>query len=365
MNRTVRISLFLFVIVLIVCAIVLFFFGQIANSPTTTQADWIGQEFKIVEGETWHKLGTRLKSTDLIRSIFWYKTLLRWEQLNFFGDNTQKSLILKAGTYTWPDFLTTKEIIEFFQVAQPQKTYPVTIPEGLTLRKVAEILESKDIVAAEEFLIEAVQVDKYANKYFLPLPFNYRELQGFTLEGFLFPDTYFLPRGYSAQKIVESMLQNFLSHLQEIVPNWESFPPDELYQKIILASIVQKEYRATEEAPIIASVFQNRLDQGIKLESCATVVYVLTEELGRPHPNRIFFKDLEVESSYNTYLHRGLPPRPISSVGAIALKATFYQSQTDFLFFVVKDSARGTHTFSSSLDDHNAARESYLNNYFR
>ncbi|WGK68160.1 endolytic transglycosylase MltG [Candidatus Haliotispira prima] len=329
---------------------------KLADEPGLAQSDRIGQDFEIREGDTWQQLGLRLKSEKLIRSLLWYKIRLRLRK---------DPITLKAGSYPWPRFMTTKEIINYFQVAQPEQTYPVTIPEGLTRREIALLLETKGLFSAREFFNETGKTAQYAEKFELPFPavFSANPDQ-FTLEGYLFPDTYFLPKNYSAEKMVTLMLQNFIDHLTDIAPDWRNFPPEELYQTLILSSIVQKEYRAKEEAPIIASVFQNRLNLNMRLESCATIVYVLTEEIGRPHPNRILFKDLEEASPYNTYLNQGLPPHPIANVGAIALNAVFRQAETDYLFFVVKDAAKGTHKFSSSFSDHEAARTNYINSYF-
>ena len=363
LKKMPKIKIFFLILILfvILAAIAVFFLTKIANSPGPAQSNWIGREFKISDGDTWNSLGLRLKNENLIRSLLWYKIQLQI-QLRL----QKRPITLKAGSYIWPRFLNTQELIAFFQIAQPQKTYSVTIPEGFSRRQVALLLEKNAILSAEDFLKESSNIAKYAAKYNLPLPLEYStQPEQFTLEGFLFPDTYFLPKTFSAEKMVELMLKNFIQNLEKIVPSWRDISSEQLYQKLVLASIVQKEYRATEEAPIIASVFLNRLKQRIKLESCATIVYVLTEELGLPHPNRILFKDLEHVSPYNTYLNQGLPPQPIASVGRIALNAVFHSAKTDYLFFVVKDAAKGTHTFSASLDDHNAAREAYLNNYFR
>ena len=353
-----KLTLLILALSLIFCGASALLFSHLANSPGMGQAQRLDTEFEIHEGDTWQELGMRLKKENLIRSLLWYKIQLRLRK---------EPITLKAGSYTWPRFLTTKEIIDFFQVAQPQKTYAVTIPEGLTRREVALRLETKGILSAQDFLDESSHVNKYSRKYALPIPeaLTSGHRGESSLEGFLFPDTYFFPKKYSAARVLDLMLKNFVIHLQEVLPDWQSYNADELYPKIVLASVVQKEYRAEQEAPVIASVFQNRLNRGIRLESCATIVYVLTEELGRSHPQRILFRDLEEKSPFNTYLNQGLPPHPIANVGAVALNAAFHQAETDYLFFVVEDTVEGTHKFSASLADHNAAREAYINNYFR
>jgi UPF0755 protein len=133
-----------------------------------------------------------------------------------------------------------------------------------------------------------------------------------------------------------------------------------LRDRVVLASIVEREYRAPEEAPLMASVFYNRLNARMRLQSCATVAYVLTEELGRPHPESLTYGDLEVDSDYNTYARWGLPPGPISNPGRVALLAAFEPAETPFLYFVLRDPEAGRHEFSVSLDEHNEKKFLYL-----
>lgn len=351
-----KLILAVILLLLLSSAAILFAWSRLANAPGSGQNNWLEKKWEIREGDTWQELGRRLSAEKLIRSPLWYKIQLRLRK---------EPITLKAGSYIWPRFMNTKEIIDYFQIAQPQQTFPVTIPEGLTRRQIALLLEKKGILSAKEFLAESSKTEEYRKKFSLPYPSALNENpSAFTLEGYLFPDTYFLPQTYSAPEMVSLMLETFLKNLNDIAPGWKALKSQTLYEKLILSSIVQKEYRAEAEAPIIASVFQNRLNQGIKLQSCATVVYVLTEELGRPHPNRILFRDLEVDSPYNTYQVQGLPPHPIANMGATALNAAFHQAKTDYLFFVVENVAKGTHKFSASFSDHNAARASYIQNYF-
>ncbi|WP_255947327.1 endolytic transglycosylase MltG [Brucepastera parasyntrophica] len=128
-----------------------------------------------------------------------------------------------------------------------------------------------------------------------------------------------------------------------------------MYEKVILASIVEREYQIREEAPLIASVFANRLKIGMGLQSCATIEYIITEIQGLPHPVRLYDRDLEIRSDYNTYLWAGLPPSPISNPGLIALNAAFNPAKTNYLYFRLTDSESGAHTFTRSLDEHVSA----------
>ena len=119
--------------------------------------------------------------------------------------------------------------------------------------------------------------------------------------------------------------------------------------------MVEREYRVAEEAPLIASVFKNRIEENIGLYSCATIEYIITEILGKPHPDVITYDDLKIDSPYNTYKWAGLPPSPISNPGLVALKASANPPKTEYYYFTLKDEARGTHTFSRSFSSHTRA----------
>jgi len=221
----------------------------------------------------------------------------------------------------------------------------VTVPEGRTIGQTALIMEASGITGAAEF-VAAASSREITESYGIP---------GDGMEGFLFPDTYLFPVGFPAEKVVRAMADNFFARLASIDDGLASMPPEELYRLVVLASIVEKEYRVADEAAIMAGVFVNRLARNIRLESCATIVYVITEKLGRPHPSRIFYADLELPSPFNTYRVAGLPPSPIASPGLLALEAAFRPAKTDFLFFRLQNEADGSHTFSKTLTEHDMA----------
>ena len=132
----------------------------------------------------------------------------------------------------------------------------------------------------------------------------------------------------------------------------------ELYKNVVLASIVEREYRIDSEAPLIASVFRNRLKHGIGLYSCATIEYIITEVQGKPHPDVITYADLSIDSPYNTYKWAGLPPGPISNPGAVALDAAINSPKTDYYFFRLVDAKAGRHVFSKDFSTH--VNEGYI-----
>jgi UPF0755 protein len=160
------------------------------------------------------------------------------------------------------------------------------------------------------------------------------------------------PKDFPAEQVVRTMADNFFEKLYTISPSLQNMTPRELNDIVILASIVEREYRVREEAPLMAGVFYHRLRINMALQSCATVEYVITDILGRPHPSVILNVDLEIRSPFNTYMFRGLPPGPISAPGVVALRAAIYPEHTDFLYFRLIEPATGRHHFSRTYDEH-------------
>ena len=308
--------------------------GFTASAPQTLRLDESGALILEVRGgESAQSVGRRLESAGVIRNHYFWNLLAR------FGREH-----IRAGTYRI-ELPASQMSIRSVLTAGEQMLVRVTIPEGLTLRRTAEILEEAGVTAASDF-IAAASSREMLDAFNIP---------GATMEGYLFPDTYLFPLSYPAQRVVSAMAQNFFRRLAQIAPGSASLPPRELHDRVIMASIVEREYRVREEAALMAGVFFHRLRIGMRLESCATVVYVMTEELGQPHPERLLFRDLALPSPFNTYIHWGLPPSPIASPGETALLAALEPIQTNYLFFRLIDPADGRHFFSRTLAEHNRA----------
>ena len=222
-----------------------------------------------------------------------------------------------------------------------QEYIKISIPEGFTISKIAELLEENRVCSKNDFI--NISKDKnLLSKYQIPAD---------SCEGYLFPDTYFFTLGMKTETVICSMLDNFFEKIKTI-PNLSEKNPEDLFYTVRLASIVEREYRLEEEAPLIASVFQNRLRYNIGLYSCATVVYILTEIEGRPHPDRILIEDTKIDSPYNTYKNAGLPPGAISNPGIVALNAATNPPKTNYYFFQVADPQTGRHVFTKSFEEH-------------
>jgi UPF0755 protein len=295
--------------------------------------------FTIQSGETLTGVAQRLHGAGFIRSPVLLRVLAR-------GRGAETGI--RAGFYRFPAGATSNQILDLL-MAGSNDLVRVTIPEGWTSNRIAAYLEERDITDAVEFRT-AVSSPELMRSY---------GIEALTAEGYLFPDTYYFPRGYGAEAVARHMVDTFFGRLVEIHPGARPDAP-ELHDKVILASIVEREYRLPREAPLIASVFNNRLQSNVRLESCATIVYIITEIQGHEHPERIYEADLEIESAFNTYRSRGLPPAPIANPGLTALRAALYPADTDYRYFVVKDPDTGAHQFSSVLSEHSEAKFVYL-----
>jgi UPF0755 protein len=255
----------------------------------------------------------------------------------------------KAGYYRIPSGATTLAIHQLL-VEGAQTIGKVTLPEGWTSAKIARHLEAEGVCTAADFL-SAISSPELLAKFGIP---------GKSLEGFLYPDTYFVPRPFPAQTLVQIMVGTFFENLGKVAPDWKELGQEKLRDRVIMASIVEREYRVENEAPLIASVFFNRLRLNIGLESCATLEYIITEIQQKAHPEYITRDDEKVDSPYNTYRWAGLPPGPISNPGKIALEAAFHPPRSEYLYFVLRDPQTGRHYFSRNLNEHNQAKYLYL-----
>ena len=296
--------------------------------------------FTVEKGESVHSISARLENEELIRSGLFMRLISRIK-----GTETS----FQAGSYLIDADATSLAVHEAL-VTGKEVLKKVTIPEGWPLSRFADILQNEGIVSREDFL-EASGNPILMEKLGIP---------GDNAEGFLFPDTYLLPVNYSAEKVVERMVWRFFEILEEIEPDYHSLSAHDLREKVIMASIIEREYVVSEEAPLMASVFYNRLEIGMKLQSCATVAFALSQEYGREYPERLTLRDLEVASSYNTYLHEGIPPGPISNPGKTAIAAVFKPAVTDYLFFLLKDQDTGSHEFTVNYKDHLVAKNLFL-----
>lgn len=226
-------------------------------------------------------------------------------------------------------------LAELKKIVPMYKTVKVTIPEGFELREIAALLEEKGIVSKSDFLSE-LQNGKF-DYDFLPRGNHY--------EGYLFPATYDLSPEMTPHQIIEMMLGRFDIMLTDEYKARANELGYSINDIVTMASIIEREAALPAERPIISSVFYNRLNIGMKLQSCATVEYILEKR-----KSVLSVDDTKIDSPYNTYLHPGLPPSPIASPGEESFKAALYPADTDYLYFVADGS--GGHRFSKTYEEH-------------
>ena len=331
-----KIKLFLLSVSILIFGVVVFL-PKYLDSPVDHNGKNVMVEFRVDSGETLRHVIQRLRGERLIRSETYALACAKWKKYN-----------IKTGIYDFSPSFKTHEILEFLEKGGREELVKITIPEGLTIKKTARIFEEAGLFTSEDFI-------KVANDELLlrecGFPFK-------SAEGFLFPDTYLFGKKYDAKDALKMMLKNF-SLKAFLIPN---FPKDseEIYKKVCLASIIEREYQLDEEAPIIAGVFTNRLNIRMPLQSCATVEYIITEIQGKPHPKRLFWEDIQIENAYNTYVHQGLPPSPIANPGLVSLKAACNPQKTKYLYFRLIDAKVGRHAFSTNVEDHNKIGNIYL-----
>lgn len=249
---------------------------------------------------------------------------------------------MQAGTYALsPSENAATILMKLAQGQVAQRSF--TIPEGLTVVQIAERLSQQGLVNQERFLEEA-------KKGWFDFPYINKVASGpERLEGYLFPNTYTVPFNANEHDIIQAMLNEF----QAVYGPKEQKRTQELglttNQLVTIASLVEREAKQDQERPLVASVFYNRIAKNMRLESCATIQYIL----GHPKET-LTYKDLAIPSPYNTYLHAGLPPGPIACPGKKSLWAALYPSDSPYLYFVARGD--GTHHFSRTLREHLEAK---------
>jgi len=249
---------------------------------------------------------------------------------------------LKAGEYSFSMDMNMFRILRKIATGEVV-LYRFAIPEGFDVSQIAGLWGEKGFGAAVDF-VEASRDPAMREKH---------GVDSDSLEGYLFPDTYMFPHGISEREAIDEMLNQFNKKTLHIMKAKPAEIGLSLHEAISLASIIEKEAKVEYERPIISAVFHNRLRQGCKLESCATVLY----SLGYPS-RKLTDDDLKnTLSPYNTYIHTGLPPGPICNPGLGSIAAALNPSKDRYLYFVSKDD--GTHYFTESYSDFLDAKRKY------
>jgi len=281
----------------------------------------------IEENDSFNHVLNDLKAEEIVRGPFLFKSIA----VLFDIDKS-----LAPGRYDFSGRISMYDVLrklEHHDIAMVM----ITIPEGQTVRKTAGVFARELGVDSSAFVNLAFDTSFIMQKYGIE-----------NLEGYLFPETYRMWYGIQNDQIMDILFGQFENQTKKL---FDSLPAGSYTTKEILtlASIIEAEAMDGDEKALISSVYHNRLDKRMRLQADPTVIYALNG-LDRP----LNYRDLEYESPYNTYKHRGLPPGPINSPGQDAIKAAIYPENSEYLYFVADGTGR--HIFSRTLQEHNRAK---------
>ena len=290
-----------------------------------------GATVVVREGDRLADIADRLAGAGVIRSAPLFRV---WARL------TGRDRTLQPGRYHFERALDVPGVLRTLATGVPSQD--VTIPEGLTVREIATLLESRGLASVDDVTCLATDPE-----FLLAAG-----VPGAQLEGYLFPDTYRIAPGMSAREILESMVRRFHERFDVERHRRAAARHLSVDEVVTLASIIEKETGLAAERPLIAAVFANRLRLGMPLQSDPTVIYAIPEFTGN-----LTRADLARPSPYNTYVTNGLPPGPIANPGLAALDAAMAPADTAALYFVSRND--GSHEFSATLAEHNRAVARY------
>ena len=299
------------------------------------------KNFVIEKGEGVKEIATDLEKNGLIKSAFYFETYVWREKI-------EKKL--QAGEYLLKENMPISEIVEILikgEIISNQKK--ITVIEGWKINDIGEYLQENKIISAKEFETAAKnwRGENYQYDFLKNLPAKA------SLEGFLFPDTYFIYEDASAEDIIDKMLKNFDKYLTKEMRDEIEKQNKSIFEIITMAGVLEKEVMTGKDRQIAAGIFYKRIEEGVPLESCATIAYILGKD-----KRQYSFEDTRIKSPYNTYLNKGLPPGPICNSGESAIKATIWPEKSEYNFFLSKED--GETVFSKTLEEHNLAKVKWV-----
>ncbi len=286
----------------------------------------------IPSGSSVSKISNILYENKLIKNKVLFKLVVKLS-------NDAHSI--KAGKYLVNQTYSNKDILDLLISGKVYNDgIKVTIPEGLTSNEIIDILVDKKIGNENKYKELVKNPTEFYEKYtFL------KENDIKSLEGFLYPDTYYFSENDDEFKVLSTMISRFNSEYNDELIKRQKELKMTLEQVINMASIIEKEAVLDKDRPLIASVFYNRLKIGMPLQSDATIQYIFDER-----KQIVTYNDLKIDSPYNTYINKGMPPTPISNPGIKSIKAALYPEKTDYLYFVA--TIDGGNNYSTNYEDH-------------
>jgi UPF0755 protein len=342
-------SLYIFIFLFLVTAVVVTNISR--NLFSQVDVPETSREFVVEQGQSVKQITRELVSQDLVKSDFWFRMLVwvKGKQGKFL-----------AGTFDLPEDVSANELISFLTSKARQETREIKILEGWGIGDIALYFEDLGMFKQEDFL------DLVGRPGFFGSPDSnfYNELVNSSrlmvyrtssapLEGYLFPDTYEVFEDATLRDIIKKMVINFDSKVTQDLRDEAARQDKNFYKVLIMASIIEAEVPNEEDRAIVSDIFWSRLDSGVALQSDATLNYII----GGDSPS-LTYDQLEIDSQFNSYKYKGLPPTPIGNPGVSAIRAALYPADTDYFYFL-STPERET-IFSRTLLEHNTAKNKYL-----
>ena len=286
-------------------------------------------------------IASRLASAGVVRDAWTFRAAVLL---------SGRSRQLKAGEYRFDAPLHALDVVDKIARGDVYRRR-LTFREGLTIGEMAQVFEERGFGRADDFRSAAGNAALIADL----------DPAAKDLEGYLFPETYALPRGTTAAALVQQMVENFRNVMTADMTAAISAAGLSVRQLVTLASLVEKETGTPAERPLVAAVYVNRLRIGMGMQADPTVIYAL-QRAGQ-YDGNLTRQDLQFDSPYNTYKYAGLPPGPIAAPGRASLEAAAKPAAVDYIYFVSKND--GSHVFASTLDEHNRNVQTWQVEYFR
>ncbi|MCC3867259.1 endolytic transglycosylase MltG [Terrisporobacter mayombei] len=335
-DKSKKIVVFIIAVLILIIVATFVVIQQIGPYNKANKEDIV---IDIPTGSALSQVTDILKENNLIKNKTLFKLYVR------VSNNSSK---LKSGKYLFNQTYSNKEIIEDLSEGKVyNEGIKITVPEGSTSFEIMDIL-------VKNKLGEKSAYEKLINN-----PTEFKEKFKFlddekikSLEGFLYPSTYYFSEKQSEKEVLEHMLETFDSKYTDKLQKKQKELNKSLYEVVNLASIVEKEAVLDEDRPIIASVFYNRIKIDMPLQSDATIQYIFKER-----KKSITYNDLKIDSPYNTYKVAGLPPTPIANPGIKSIEAVLYPDNTEYLYFVA--TIEGGNTYSKTYEEHVKNVEKY------
>lgn len=318
-----------------------YFYLDFAKKPASRESKQVIYEIRT--GDSFMKIANELESAGVIRSASFFNIYAR-----MIGERSQ----VKAGEYELNTRMTPSQVLQTITSGR-SLARPFTISEGLNIFEIAQMIEAKGLGTSSEFL-RLIRNPELIKDLLGPEAVSENIM---SLEGYLFPETYMLTKYMQTSDLVKQMTRRFLAVWNEVSINHPR-PRRQMtrHERVTLASLIEKETGASHERKLVSSVFHNRMDKGMKLQTDPSILYGLSILAGRQIMS-IRRVDIRRPTIYNTYVIKGLPPGPVANPGREALDAAFAPQSSNYLFFVSRND--GTSVFSAEYKDHRAAVQKF------